>query len=103
METNKIKNSKCPHCKKYGLPFYKTSYKYNPIIICKYCGKKFKVNRALSLTALILLAIFMGVGIRIINENIFDIPMWVCYFLYVALWLAFQYFAPLEECIEEDN
>lgn len=97
MKISEIASSKCPICKKYGLPFYKTSYKYNPTITCKYCGKKFKVNRALSMITLISIAVLVVIGIRIIKENLFDIPGWVSYFMAFALWLAFQYFAPLEE------
>lgn len=97
MKFENIKYSKCPNCKKHGLPFYKTGYKYNPIVICKFCGKKLSVNRFLSMTALIVMIASLGVACQIID----DIPSWMVYLLGIAFWLVFQYFAPLEEYEEK--
>lgn len=102
MKISHITNSKCPCCKKYGLPFYKTNYKYNPVVTCKFCGKKFKVNRALSLTVIILLAFSVVVGFKKVNDYIFNFPEWTIYFIGLALWHVFEYFAPLEEYEDDD-
>ena len=101
MKFENIKYSKCPNCKKHGISFYKTGHKYNPIICCKFCGKKFRVNRALSMTVIVLLAVLGGVAFREIKEIYPSIPTWTCYALYSFLWLAFEYFAPLEEYEEK--
>lgn len=102
MHFKNIKYSKCPYCKKHGLPFYKTSYKYNPVITCRLCGKSFKVNRALSMTILISITVLFGVTYQMINKYWFDIPSWIIYFLCIVFWLVFQYFSPLEEHDEND-
>lgn len=101
MKINKITHSKCPYCKKYGLPFYKTSYKYNPVITCKFCNKKFKVSRILSMTVLILGGVAVGTIFRKIDENWFDMPTWLWCSIGGFLWLIFQYFAPLKEYKEQ--
>ena len=97
MKLKQIKYSKCPQCKKHGLKIYKTSYKYNPVIICNCCGKKFKVNRFLSLVVLLVDAVFVGVVYRYINYNIIHIPIEISYIVGIVIWFLFQYFAPLEE------
>ena len=103
MNIRKIINSKCPYCKKRGIQFYKTSYKYNPILTCRFCGKKFKVNRVLSITAIILLAVLVGVVSRKVEEFYPNIPMWSPYCIMILLWLVFEYFAPLDECDDNDT
>ena len=96
MMFEKITHSKCPNCKKHGLPFYKTSYKYNPLITCKFCGKKFAVNRVLSMTFLIAMLVLLGFVFQKLQEW-FGVPNWICCVLGVGGWLLFQYFAPLKE------
>jgi DNA-directed RNA polymerase subunit RPC12/RpoP len=45
MFIEKLKYSKCPHCGKYGVPFYRRlSFFKKHGLECKYCGKKFKLK-----------------------------------------------------------
>ena len=98
MNFEKITHSKCPHCKKHGISaFFKTSYKHNPVIRCKYCGKKFKVNRAFSIIMILLIVLVVGISARIINENWFHIPLWLVCIIVILLFLISYYFAQLED------
>lgn len=97
MNINKIIYSKCPHCKQHGISLFKTGYKYNPILTCKYCGKKFKVNRVLYLFVLLLWCIFLGISYRLKDQFWPNIPYWISWIYSVIPLLLFEYFAPLEE------
>ena len=97
MNINKITHSKCPHCRKHGIGFPKIGYRYNRLITCKYCGKKFKVNRALSITVLIILGVLGGICFIKTKEIFSNVPDWICYPLIFILLSVFEYFAPLEE------
>ena len=93
-----IKYSKCPHCKKYGIKaFFKTSHGHNPILTCKYCGKKYSVNIALSIFMKIFIPIFLGlIFLYLRNKNI-SIPFWIIAIIAILAFMIFEYFAPLDE------
>lgn len=49
MDLEKIKYSKCPNCKKYGISALRGIGRASTsTVTCKYCGKKFRVNSALA-------------------------------------------------------
>ena len=49
MNFEKLKYSKCPHCKKYGIGVMRGVGKTTTYVeTCKYCGKKYRVNWALA-------------------------------------------------------
>lgn len=99
MNIERLKYSKCPNCKRRGLSgFRKTGYKYNPVLECEYCKKKFKVNRALSVTVDIGMAVIIG----LIGQKT-GMPLWICCIILLLLLAVFEYFAPLEEIEDKDK
>ena len=99
MEIQKIKYSKCPHCKQHGIKaFSKISHRHNPILTCKYCGKRFSVNIILSIFVKIAIPVFFGSITKLFFENLDeDILMLILYVACVLTLFLFEYFAPLEE------
>ena len=96
-KSHKILYSKCPSCKKHGLKaFNKMAGMHNPILTCKYCGKKFSMNMALAIIVKIGIPVFVGI-IALIFNNIIRIPFWIYCVIGIILLLLFEYFAPLEE------
>lgn len=95
MNLEKLKFSTCPNCKKHGLPaFMKIGRRRNYILTCKYCGKKYQVNIALSIFFKISTAIgIAGLAVLIWSE----IPLWIPTVIWVCLFLVFEYYAPIEE------
>ena len=93
----KIFYSKCPNCGEHGIKaFHKTLRRYNPIFKCKYCGKKFKMNMALSIV--VKCGIAASIGIFGLNFNkVIKIPLWIYCVIAIILLLLFEYFSPLEE------
>lgn len=64
----KLKYSKCPHCKKYGISALRgISRASTYTVTCKYCKRKYKMNWALSFIIKISILFFYGVIGFIIN------------------------------------
>lgn len=97
MFLEKIKYSKCPSCKKYGIRSFFKSGKYTYRLTCKYCKKKYKINIALNTFVNIFIAIFVGSIAWGVNKHIFPMPLWFWMGIAIILLLCFDYFAPLEE------
>ena len=76
MDMEKFKYSKCPHCKKYGIGAFRgISHTTNYDQTCKYCGKIYVFNWALSfILKIIITAFFGGIGF-IINTYIKNVPI----------------------------
>ena len=98
MNFEKIKYSKCPSCKKHGIPaFRKIGHRYNPAVTCRYCGKSFSVNIVLSIFMKIAIGLFVG-GIAFAAKTyLFDVPLLIWTILMLFLWFLCEYFVPLEE------
>lgn len=100
----KFKYSKCPSCHKFGInAFGKIGHRYNPIVECKYCNKKYSVNIALSIFMKIIVPVLTCVFAKIFNQYLFKIPIWAMCIIVICELLAFEYFAPLEEITESEN
>ena len=98
MSFEKIKYSKCPNCKKHGIPaFSKLSRVYNPDVQCCYCKKIYSVNIALSKLVGISIAFLVGIIGNIFNKYVTPIPFFVWVLPIIFLYLLFEYYAPLEE------
>jgi len=96
----KIFYSKCPNCGEYGIKaFNKMLRRYNPILTCKYCSKKFKMNMALSIIFKCGIAALIAIFAAIFN-NVIKMPLWIYCVIAIILLLLFEYFAPLEESEE---
>jgi hypothetical protein len=95
MQENKVRYSKCPHCKQHGIPaFRKISYKYNPVVTCIRCGKRYAVNRALSVMGEIGIAALSGTAALLTKTHM---PFWPWIIAALVAVCLFEYFAPLED------
>ena len=100
----KLKYSKCPNCHKNGIKaFGNIGYRYNPIVECKYCNKKYSVNIALSIFMKIIVPVLTYVFTQIINQYLFKIPIWAMCIIAICGFFTFEYFAPLEEITESED
>ena len=97
MNLQKIKYSKCPSCKKYGIRAFFKSGRYTYKLTCKYCKKKFKINIALNTLVTLTIAIVLASIFYYLKKNFVEIPLWVGGVFAAILLLIFDYFAPLEE------
>ena len=98
IDFNKIKYSKCPACKKHGISaFNKIGYRYNPVVECHYCKKKFSVNIALSIIMKIVISIFVGAIAIIVDTYIVKVPLLIWAIIALILLFLFEYFAPLSD------
>ena len=110
MDREKMIHSKCPGCKKYGLPAIRFfSIRRSPsTLICKECGRKYRTNWGINTIAFFgTLGIFAYVQFQwihplqgtISNElyqalSLGSCAIWICAFL------TYQRFAPLHEIFE---
>ena len=95
---NYIRYSKCPNCKKHGIKaFFKTSHGHNPIVVCKYCQKKYTVNIALTIFMKIFLPVSLGLLFLCLRIKNIVIPFWIIAIVVIIAYKIFEYFAPLEE------
>ena len=72
-------------------------YHHTSVEICKYCGKKFKVNSALAFLLKCFFALGCGGFFLIINTYIIKVPFWVIGILCVSLYLTLERICPMEE------
>ena len=94
----KIKYSKCPSCKKHGIPaFRKIGHRYNPAVTCRYCGKEFSVNIVLSIFMKIAIGVLVGSIAFAVKTYLFEVPFLIWIILMLCLWFLCEYFVPLEE------
>ena len=105
MDFKKIKYSKCPNCGEHGIPLLKSSKNHNLKLICKHCGSRYKVNRALTITVELAAAFFVAIPLRLILKKLLipqdNLIFPVICLAFLVIYIAFQYFAPLEELDEE--
>ena len=98
MNFEKLKYSKCPHCKKYGISASRgIQYHYTSVEICKYCGKKYRVNWALAFLLKCLFAFIYGGFFLIINTYIIQVPLWIIGISGAFLYLIIRRICPMEE------
>ncbi len=63
--------SKCPKCKKHGIKaFNKMAGNHNPMLTCKYCGKKYSMNMALAIIVKVGIASVIGLIALFFNKYI---------------------------------
>ncbi len=98
MNFEKLKYSKCPHCKKYGIGVMRGVGKTTTYVeTCKYCGKKYRVNWALAfLLKIFIPCICYGICL-IINTYIIKIPTWIIMVVCVISCLFVFRICPMEE------
>ena len=89
----KIKYSKCPNCKKYGLPsFFRLSRTSTTKVSCKYCEKVYRINIFIGVfirAAMVIFACFLG------HYNVLPDPLIIVVAGFLLLILG--YFAPMQE------
>lgn len=100
MDVEKLKYSKCPHCRKYGIKANRGIYRNHTFPIrCKHCGKFFQVNSALSFFNRVTSILLPTIILFIIDKNLFHIHyaaiMVIAYLIYVIC----LRFYPMEELI----
>ena len=102
MNLEKLKYSKCPHCKKYGIKALRgVGYHSNYEQTCLYCKKRYRMNWALSFLLKISILSFYGIIGFIINKYFSKIPTEVVAIILTLLAIASFYFiiriCPMEE------
>lgn len=71
MNIEKIKYSKCPYCKRYGIKALRgIGLNSNYQVKCRYCNKKYRFNWALSFILKICLIVFWGVVGLVVNKHL---------------------------------
>ena len=102
MDIEKIKYSKCPHCKKYGIGAFRgIGIHLTYVETCRYCGKKFQVNWALAFILSASIPIIEGIICLIINTYIIKIPMWIAIILLMISYYLVVRVCPMEEVKEK--
>ena len=110
MDWKKLTRSKCPGCKKYGLPAFRVGHKNASVILtCRDCGRKYETNAGINAIAffgslaLMLLAEFRW--IHPLQESLpdwlYNILNWGCGALWILFVLLYYRLAPLKEVFEE--
>ena len=105
MNFEKIKYSKCPNCKKYGINSSgKIGIRVCIPVKCKYCKKIFVINSALRIIILIFSPL-VGGGIAIFLQRFFDesskFPDIIGLLFAIVVLLFCEHFAKLEELTDE--
>ncbi len=110
MDWKKLTHSKCPGCKKYGLPSHRTGHKNSSIILtCSECGRHYETNVGINIIAFFGSMILMALCIfRWIDPLQGSIPDWLlealrwgCGILWIFFLFLYDRFAPLKEVFEE--
>ena len=99
MDIEKIKYSKCPHCKKYGISAFRGISRNTTFVeTCKYCGRRYRVNPALAFILTIVIAAAVC-GIYFIVDTFFSIhiPNWVLGLLVGLSFLFSERYWPVDE------
>lgn len=98
MNMEKLKYSKCPNCKKYGIGVSRgIRYHYTKVETCQYCGKKYQVNWALAFILNISIPIIWGVICLLINTYLIEIPFWIIIILFLCIYYLIIRICPMEE------
>lgn len=98
MKLEKLLYSKCPHCKKHGIPALKTARFHQPTLTCKKCGSKYKANGILSM----LLIISVPFLLFLFSNIIFDInfnDIFIVIIMAMSIFII-EYFLPIESVDE---
>ena len=103
MKEDRLRYSKCPHCKRHGIPAMgKFGYKSTRPVVCLYCKKTFKARLWASTFLKIAVALVAGFVGNFLNRlGVSEVISWVyaivafCFLYYLA-----QYFAPMREYVK---
>ena len=106
MNFEKLKYSKCPHCKKYGIKALRgVGYNSNHEQTCLYCKKRYRMNWALSFLLKISILCFYGIMGLIIHTYFSKISTELVVIILTLLAIASFYFiiriCPMEEVKEK--
>ena len=98
MNMEKLKCSKCPNCKKYGIGVSRGIGLHSTYVeTCRYCGKKYKVNWALAFILKIFIPLVWVSIMLIIDTYFVNISEWlVILFGLLILYLIIR-ICPMEE------
>lgn len=96
MKENKFLYSRCPYCKKHGIPAFEKFGKYTYEIKCIYCEHSFRVNFFVAILIKLLYGISLGIiGYLLNNYTTIHIPLWLIIFVFVIGYFTIQYFIPI--------
>ena len=103
MKLEKILYSKCPNCKEHGIPMFKTARFFQPTLICKKCGEKYKANGVLAVFLVILTPCVLFLFDKLVARlfRIYLNAISIAILLLIAI-LVIEYFLPIEN-IDEDK
>ena len=93
MNIEKLRYSKCPACKKHGIPAFSKLGRWTYTVKCKYCHKKFKVNSVLAY----IVKLGGAIGVGLFCRFVASFPFWLACVIGILMLFLFEYFAPLEE------
>lgn len=99
MSIKKLIYSKCPNCKEHTLPGPNKGAKSPDKLVCRNCGKSYKMNPAL-LIIINLFSAFSGGLIVCLIKEIAVFSLFVGFMLFCVIKGVVSYFAPLEEVDE---
>ena len=98
MNFEKLKYSKCPHCKKYGISASRGISRASTYTVsCKYCGKKFRVNSALAFLLTIAIVFIYYSIYALLNILSINIPVLIIGILAGISVLFSERYWPMEE------
>lgn len=99
MDIEKLKYSRCPNCKRHGIPsFGKTGANRPYKVVCKYCGKAYRINVILDMMVKIAIPVSLAIIYWILkNKYMITIPFWILVVLIIIFRCLYEYFAPLED------
>lgn len=103
MHMEKLKYSKCPNCKKYGMDIFRGIGIHSTYVeTCRYCGKKYQVNWALAfLIKLFVPLIWVGIML-IINTYFINISEWVVVLFGLLIFYLIIRICPMEEVKDKE-
>ena len=99
----KLTHSKCPGCKRHGLPALKTGRRFSSdTVYCKHCGRGYATNMGINIIVeLGSLALLFWANFKWIEPHVSEPARQGIFFVLFLLWLilcyGYEYFAPLHE------
>ena len=103
MHMEKLKYSKCPNCKKYGIGVSRgIRYHHTKVETCRYCGKKYQVNYVFINKQII--PQITGIEIFIVKANayIMEIPFWIIIITFLCIYYLIIRICPMEEVKDKE-
>ena len=104
MNFDVIRFSKCPDCKKHGIPgFSKFAHGHNKVVSCKHCGGRFITKISTSLSFYMISGGVMAILACLVNGFIYPVPLWVWGIVMFFSFFVFEYFSPMVKAEKDEG